>query len=351
MIQVLIVEDSPTQRQLLRTILESDPELQVVGEARHGQEAVQLSRELRPNIITMDIQMPKMNGYEAIRQIMAETPCPIIVLTSTRSDIEMGVSYKALETGALMVVRKPRGPAVNDSEALALIAQVKTMSQVKVVRRRTTPLTLPVAPPAAGASARGGLKCPVRIVAIGASTGGPPALQLILSQLSADIPVPIVIVQHISQGFVGGLVKWLDDTTPLAIKIAAHGEPLAAGSVYVAPDNFQLTVTVSGHIWLRQSEPVDGHCPSVTALFKSVASSYGCRAAGVLLTGMGRDGADGLQAIRAAGGLTIAQNQSSSVVFGMPKAAIELGAATEVLALERIGFRLGGLFKTKETRV
>ncbi|GAB4457323.1 MAG: chemotaxis-specific protein-glutamate methyltransferase CheB [Anaerolineae bacterium] len=354
MIQVLIVEDSPTQRQLLRSILESDPELKVVGEARHGEEAVKLSRSLRPNIITMDIQMPKMNGYEAIRQIMAESPCPIIVLTSTRSDIELGVSYKALETGALMVTRKPQGPTINDSEALALIAQVKTMSQVRVVRRRTAPLQpalpplpFPVPSPAPGA----GPKRAVGIVALGASTGGPPALQMVLSQLPPDFPAPIVVVQHISTGFVGGLVKWLHDTTPLAVKLAVNGETLAPATVFVAPDHHQMTVSASGYVWLRQIGPVDGHRPSVTALFNSVAQNYGRRAVGVLLTGMGRDGADGMKAIYAAGGLTIAQNQESSVVFGMPKAAIELGAAAEVLPLEQIGHRLRGLTVNKEIRI
>lgn len=349
MIEVLIVEDSPTQRQLLHTILESDPELKVVGEARHGEEAVQMSRVLRPDIITMDIQMPRMNGYEAIRRIMAESPCPIIVLTSTRSEIELGVSVKALQNGALMVVRKPHGPTINTSEAQMLIAQIKSMSQVKVVRRK---VISPEPPRPVMRTVKGrGAKTPVRIVAIGASTGGPPALQQVLSQLPPDFPVPVVIVQHISTGFVEGLVKWLNDTTSLAVNLAAHGQLLMAGNVYLAPDDHQMTISTSGQIWLRQSGPVDGHCPSVTALFKSVAGSFGSSALGVLLTGMGRDGADGMRAIHTAGGITIAQNQASCVVFGMPKAAIDLGAATEILSLDRIGFRLRGLCENKEITV
>ena len=347
MIRVLIVDDSPTLRYLIRTTLESDPEVQVVGEARNGEEAIALCHKLEPDIITMDIQMPKMDGYQAIRRIMAESARPIVVLTSTMSDIQLGISFKALEAGALMVLGKPHGLPGEDPEADRLIAHVKAMAGVKVVARRRwlqreTPEPPPRQPcprPAAG---------PVRLIAIGASTGGPPALQVILSGLSPTLSVPIVVVQHISPGFVQGLAHWLDQTTPLRVKVAESGESLQPGTVYLAPDGKHLQVTENTMAWLRDSPPVDGHRPSATALFESVAQTYGARAVGVLLTGMGGDGAQGLKALWDAGGLTIAQDEATCVIFGMPKQAIALGAATEVLPLPQIGTRLVELVAVRQ---
>jgi two-component system chemotaxis response regulator CheB len=348
MIRVLVVDDSPILRQLIWSILESDPDLQVVGQARNGEEAVALCQRLEPDIITMDIRMPKMNGFQAIRRIMAESPRPIVVLTSTESNLELGVSSKALEAGALMVVGKPHGLPGEDPKADQLIAQVKAMAGVKVVTRRwrlekKTPALSqrePALRPSPG---------PVRLIAIGASTGGPPALQAILSQLPADLPV--VVVQHMSPGFIQGLARWLNETTPLQVKVAGNGETLQAGMVYLAPDGRHLLVTAGGRARLRTSPPVSGHRPSATALFQSVAQNYGSAAVGVLLTGMGRDGAQGFKALRDAGAHTIAQDEATCVVFGMPKQAIALGAVEEVLPLEQIGARLGALIAVqKEAR-
>jgi two-component system chemotaxis response regulator CheB len=366
MIRVLIVDDSPTLRLLIRAILESDPELQAVGEARNGEEAVALCHKLQPDIITMDVRMPKMDGFQAIRCIMAESPRPIVVLTSTMSDEELRVSFKALEVGALMVVGKPHGLPGEDPEADRLILQVKAMAGVKVVTRRRwlqkeTPTPLrgepvlseacpeprrrvegPAEPPRDRLRPRPA-PGPVRLIAIGASTGGPPALQIILSQLPADLPVPVVVVQHISLGFVEGLARWLNETTPLRVKVADHGEHLRPGTVYLAPDDQHLGVTQNGLVRLSASPPVDRHRPSVTALFESVARNYGAAAVGVLLTGMSDDGAQGLRALHDASSRTIAQDEATCVVFGMPKEAIALGAVEEVLPLEQIGARLGAL--------
>jgi two-component system chemotaxis response regulator CheB len=339
MIRVLVVDDSPTMRTLIRVILDSDPGLQVVGEGRNGQDAVRLCSQLQPDIITMDIRMPAMDGYEAIHRIMAESPRPIVVLTSTMSDVELGTSYKALEAGALMVVGKPHGLPDEDPEAAQLIAQVKAMAGVKVVGRRRAPQSglgkhppaPPIPRPAAG---------PVQIIAVGASTGGPPAVQIILSQLPADLGVPVVIVQHISPGFVGGLARWLDETTPLRVKVAEHREHTQPATAYLAPDDRHLVIRSAGTLSLEDSPPVDGHRPSVTALFESVAQIYGRAAVGVLLTGMGSDGARGLKAMHEVGAPTIAQDEASCVVFGMPQRAIALGAAGRVLTVDEIGLHL-----------
>ena len=381
MIRVLIVDDSPTLRQLTRAILESDPHLQVVGEARNGEEAIALCDKLNPDIITMDIRMPKMDGYQAIRRIMTELPRPIVVLTSTMSDLELGITFKAIEAGALMVVGKPHGLPGTDPEADQLIASVKAMAGVKVVRRR--PWLLKETPTArrgetsTETSASGSAELtveasvepgscrrpaepprdkprprpvprPLRLIAIGASTGGPPALQVILGGLPADLSVPVVVVQHISSGFVAGMARWLDETTPLRVKVAENGEPLRPGTVYLALDGKHLQVTENALAWLRDSPPVDGHRPSVTALLESVAQTYGRAAVGVLLTGMGKDGGRGLKALHEAGGHTIAQDEGTCVVFGMPKEAIALGAATEVLPLPQIGTRLAELVAVRQ---
>ncbi|MBC8509272.1 MAG: chemotaxis response regulator protein-glutamate methylesterase [Chloroflexi bacterium] len=351
MIRVLIVDDSPTLRQLIRMVLESDPDLQVVGEARNGQDAVVLCHKLQPSIITMDIRMPKMNGFQAIRQIMAESPRPIVVLTSKESDSELQISFKGVEAGALSVIGKPTGLPGDDPEADQLLQQVKAMADVKVVRRRRSK-TKQISPggdngPAAKPMGKPAEAGAYKIIAIGASTGGPPALQTILSELPNDLSVPVVIVQHISPGFVEGLARWLDETTPLQCKLAEDREFLKPATVYLPPDGYHLLLSSAGRVRLDASPPVDGHCPSVTAMLESVVKHYGSAAIGVLMTGMGRDGARGLQELHQAGGHTIAQDEATSVVFGMPKVAISLGAADEVLPLHDIAKRLKKLVLVK----
>jgi two-component system chemotaxis response regulator CheB len=348
MIRILIVDDSPTIRLLLRIIFESDPELSVTGEARTGEEALSLCVSLQPDIVTMDINMPGMDGYEAIRQIMSESPRPIIVLTSIDSSKLLDVSFKALSLGALSVAATPgRGPGT-EQEAQNLIAEVKTMAAVKVVRR---PLWLQrnhtkntSGTPGLGqvgrvtaAPANGD---PSQLVTIGVSTGGPPALQTILNGLPHGFCVPILIVQHISRGFVSGLASWLSSTTPVCCCVAEQDQVLQAGTAYLAPDDTHMTIRRPGVINLDSSAPVDGHRPAVTALFESAAASYGSSAIGILLTGMGQDGARGLLALRRAGAYTIAQDEASSVVFGMPKVAYEMGGVVEQLSLYQIADKL-----------
>jgi two-component system chemotaxis response regulator CheB len=334
---VLVVDDSAVLRQQIRFILQADPQLQVVGEAKNGEEAITMARQLRPDIITMDICMPKMDGLDAIRAIMADSPAPIVVVTGADVDAEMHVAAQAQKLGAVSVVHKPGSIAAPSYKVIAgtLVQQVKAMSQVRVVSRLRShsQVVLPETPPPPAAPTRGRK---TEIIAIGASTGGPAALYKVLGGLPASCPVPVVVVQHISLGFVEGLASWLGGGCKLQVRVAKHGEKLQAGVIHIAPDGSHMVTDSFGRVRLKDTPPLNGHRPSVTALFQSVAEAYGPTAIGVILTGMGADGATGLRAMRDAGSMTIAQDEASCVVFGMPKEAIALGAAKHVVPLEKI---------------
>ncbi|MBF0451500.1 MAG: chemotaxis-specific protein-glutamate methyltransferase CheB [Candidatus Magnetomorum sp.] len=333
MIRVIIVDDSPTFRLLAKSILESDPDIQVVGEAINGREALRLCERYRPDVITMDIHMPSMDGYEAIQKIMTDMPCPIVVLTGTPGSRNEKIHEKAMKSGALVVLPKPKDIQGLDPAADILISKIKSMSEIKVIRRKM--ISRPVAPRRTNALGSFQKKA-IHLLGIGASTGGPPAIQKVLSGLSNQIPFPIVVVQHISKGFVHNLAKWLSASTSFPVNIAEHGHRMIPGNVYIAQDNHQLMVTRDGRICLRQSGPVDGHQPSATVMFESIAKEYGNTGMGILLTGMGCDGASGLKKLADTGAITIAQDEASSVVFGMPKEAIALGAAQKVLPVTEI---------------
>ena len=338
MIRVLIVDDSAVLRQSTRFILESDTGMKVVGEAGNGVDAIALVDRLQPDVITMDIRMPKMDGLEAIRAIMAEHPVPIVVVSSLDPDRDADLTTQATKLGAVSVMQRPQSTAAPDYKTFAtrLIDQVKLMSTVKVVRRKLTKRAdLPegvIKGPAAAPQS----KVKTDILAIGSSTGGPAALHQILSALPGTLPVPIVIVQHISFGFVEGLASWLNDACALKVKVGRAGEKIQASTVYIAPDDHHMLVDRLGRLALSPGELVGGHRPSVTPLFESVAQSYGPAAMGVILTGMGADGAVGMQVLHSAGGITLAQDEASCIVFGMPKEAIALGAVQQVVALDRM---------------
>jgi len=347
-IRVLTVDDSPTKRRFIRSILESDAELSVVGEATNGNEAVNLSRILKPDVVTMDLFMPEMDGFEAISQIMTTQPVPILALTS--ADLAR-LSFKALEAGALMILNTPVAASRHDPDAARLISTVKMLVGVKVVRRKIKPPALASEEQAIPPSPAQLLDASslfrfreAQIVAIGASTGGPPALQSLFARLPANFPLPIVVVQHISIGFVAGLAQWLASSAALRVKIAENGEKLASGTIYIAAEQRHISILRQGIVALSLSTKTDTHCPSVNVLFESIAESYHGNAVGILLTGMGEDGARGLLRLRQAGAYTIAQDETSSVIFGMPKAAIERGAAVEALNLELISSRLTQLW-------
>ncbi|KAF0158592.1 MAG: two-component system chemotaxis family response regulator CheB [Syntrophaceae bacterium] len=344
MIRVLVVDDSPAVRLGIRLVLESDPALTVIGEARNGEESVALCRQLHPDIVTMDIIMPGMGGYEAICEIMSEAPCPILVLTGIESKDMVAVGFKALALGALSVLPKATLLDPDSDEGRELIRQIKLIAGIKVVRRRLTSgedhhqavngLMARATPVRHAFLSR--MQKEARLVVIGASTGGPPALQTILSGLPPDFPLPILVVQHISAGFSAGLANWLSSVTSLRCKLGEYGETIQPGCVYFAPDNKHITVNNKGVVVLDSSGPVGGHRPAINVLFESVARSFMAAAVGILLTGMGKDGAQGLKAMRQAGAYAIAQDEKSSVVFSMPAAAIELEAVDEILDLNVI---------------
>jgi two-component system, chemotaxis family, protein-glutamate methylesterase/glutaminase len=331
-IRVLIVDDSITVREYLAYLLGEDPALQVVGSAGDGLEALEQAVHLRPDIIVMDVHMPRLGGFEATRQIMQRVPTPIVMISTAARHDEVAMTFDAIRAGALTVLEKPVGLDHPDHADMAcrLVDTVKLMAQVKVVRRwpAHTPMSA-----AASAVERGRR---IRVVAIGASTGGPQVLAELLGAQPRNFPAPIVIVQHITPGFTAGLVQWLGQGTKLAVKLAEATERMLPGTAYLAPDGVQMGVTRDGCIVLSGESGEDGFRPSASHLFASVAEAYGRSAIGILLTGMGRDGATGLRKLRDAGGLTIAQDKASSVVFGMPAEAIRLGAAQHVLPPEEV---------------
>jgi two-component system chemotaxis response regulator CheB len=341
MIRCLIVDDSPTFRAALRLTLEERPGIAIVGEASDGEEAIRLALELRPDVITMDLRMPRRDGIEATREIMRLSPTRVLVLSADR-DLAMGL--RALEAGALDVLAKPRGGGVGGFAAQAAETRAAIES---VVGRPGHPGDAPRAPrsprapdpadapDAPRAATRAGPHLPPRIVGLGASTGGPNALARVLGALPHPFPVPILITQHLADGFHAGLADWLAKATGQAVKVAQDGERLRCGAVYLAPQDRHLGACHE-RIVLSAGAPVDGFRPSVSALFSSLAEAFGDAAAGVILTGMGRDGAAGLKALREAGGFTAAQGPATSVVFGMPEVALRTGAASVPLELEEI---------------
>jgi two-component system chemotaxis response regulator CheB len=338
-IKVLIVDDSSTVREYLVHLFSSDPEIRVIGTARDGAEAVRLAGRLKPDVITMDIYMPAMDGLEATRMIMETHPVPIVVVSGIWDPREMETTFRAIEAGALAVVQRPAGIGHPESGRLQeeLISKVKLMSEIKVVRRwvHTRKIKKEEKKTARGSASLIALP-DIEVVAIGASTGGPAVLQTILSELSSEFPVPVLIVQHIAKGFIQGMLEWLSETSGLRLHLAREKEKMLPGRAYFAPDDFYMGVDKKGHIQLEKKEGEGPTGPSVSYLFRSVAEAYGGRSAGILLTGMGSDGASELKIMKEKGAVTIIQDEESSIIFGMPGAARELGAAVYELSPEKI---------------
>jgi two-component system chemotaxis response regulator CheB len=366
MIRCLIVDDSRTFRAVLRDILGRAPGVQVVAEAADGDEALARTLELRPDVITMDARMPRMDGLSAIREIMYQAPTPIIVVSAESE----AVSFEALQLGAIEVVAKPRGsrPERYERDAEAIRMAVRAVAGLKLVTRRRPPSgssrtsstaipvrtdpPAPYRPPETPALT----PLPIRIpsiepfqppcvIGVASSTGGPQALCRILVSLPETYKIPILVVQHIADGFDTGLVKWLDSETAVHVKLAEQGEPLVAGTVYFGPNGRHLTAHAD-RIRLDDGPPMRGFKPSGTVLLASLAASYGSAAGGLVLSGMGEDGAAGLRHLRDRGGFTAAQGPATSVVYGMPRVAWETGAAAHSLELDEISgmfLRLAGL--------
>ncbi|BDG08800.1 chemotaxis-specific protein-glutamate methyltransferase CheB [Anaeromyxobacter paludicola] len=340
-IRVLVVEDSLTIRKRLVEVLGEDPELQVVGEAEDGQRGVDLCRALRPDVVTLDMMMPVMTGVEAAEQIMAYCPTPILVVSASTNRGELFRTYDALAAGALDVLEKPGGHELADGWEGRLRAAVKLVSRIKVithlrgrlaVARPSAPLEVaPVPPPAPARAGR------LRAVAVGGSTGSPGAVLEILQALPRRFAAPVLLVVHINEPFGRAFADWLDTQSPLRVRYARDREPLeAASGVLMAPPGQHLFLE-RGLLRLDLGPERHSCRPSVDVLFESVARELGPDGLACLLTGMGRDGAAGMLAVRRAGGRTIAQDEATSVVFGMPREAILLGAAERVLPLGEIG--------------
>ncbi len=343
-VNILIVDDSALVRSILKDIFASDPELRVVGEAVDGKEAIELTAQLKPDIITMDVQMPKMDGFEATEYIMAYHPTPILIFSSAIDKSEQYTSFKAIALGALDNMSKPDiTQAGFDAVANTLVKKLKMLSRIKVIphirgklKTRENGFTLPQPIPTGAPVSSTGLNR-YKLVAIGASTGGPMALKKILSGLPATFPLGIVLVQHITAGFIDSFVDWLGTTTPLKVKIPRIGEVVKGGIVYLAPDDVQMEISAENTIILNKEAPLWGEFkPSVNSLFDSVGKNLRDKAIGVILTGMGSDGALGMKRMYDNGAYTIAQDEATSLIFGMPKAAIDAQGVQAVLPLDDI---------------
>lgn len=337
MINVLIADDSASVRLFLSQLLSADPDIEVVGTAGDGEEVLEAVARLRPDVITMDVHMPRMNGLIATRRIMETVPTPIVIVSGNLDSEEVATTFHALDAGAVAALPRPHGTGHPDheGEAKSFVQTVKLMAEVKVVRRWARPADVPPPkyvprPSIAKAQAE------IGVVAIGASTGGPQVIHTILDGLPRDFPVPILIVQHMAAGFLEGFVAWLSGTSGVVPRLPVDGERLLPGRAYIAPDGCHMEVTVDRTIALRRTPPENGLRPSVAALFRSVARVYGEKTVGVLLTGMGTDGAQELRLMKEQGAVTIVQDPESSVVHGMPGEALKLGAAMYTLPPEAI---------------
>ena len=333
-VRVVIADDSLVAREMISQILASDPAIEVVGQAKDGLEAVDLVKQLRPDLVTMDIHMPKLDGLGAIERIMAYTPTPILVVSSSVRAEGVGGAFDALALGALEVIKKPEPADWADLERIGrdVIRKVKVLASVRVIthiRGRREHRDSDVARPPAHATSRG-------IVAIGSSTGGPSALLAVLGRLPGDLKVPVLIAQHIADGFVPGLVTWLNAGCKITVAIAEKGVHPQPGVAYFADTGSNMVIE-SNQLSFQPPSRGQLYIPSADTLFESVARSYGEHAIGVLLTGMGADGAHGLSHLHQLGAATIVQDEETCTVFGMPKAAIDLGAADEVLPVGEIG--------------
>ena len=346
-IRVVVVDDSPTARELLVAILSEARDIQVVGTGANGEDAVRLVKRLKPDLITLDADMPVMDGLEATRRIMRDQPIPILIISASYKFKDADITFQALKAGALQVINKP---GLNDPETSnKVIEAVRLMAGVPVIHhwgRLQTIQNLPELSMSETGNGTGPLKPDITnrdIIGIASSTGGPAALAAILRSLTDGFPLPILVVQHVSPGFAPGLAEWLSGQTRLRVEIASHGMSLLPGVVILAPDDYHIQVNEKGVVELIKAAPFKGLRPSANYLFQSLARFFGPRSVGIILTGMGDDGAEGMEALHLSGGITFAQNEESCVVFGMPHEAIIRNAIDYVMNLEQIAFTLARL--------
>lgn len=331
MTRVLIVEDSPTAAFLIKSILESDKDIQVIATAGDGTEGLNLVKKYKPDLVTMDIHLPGMNGFETTRLIMEQSPCPIVIVSGSNNARAIELSFEALKVGALIVFEKPPGPGSKSFNEYSkrFIKNIKMMSEIKVVGQRykarsDVVITIKERP-----------KHNVDVIAVAASTGGPAVLLKLFSALPHDFSIPILVVQHISAGFENGLVNWLSNTTGRQIVLAEHGSQVNGGTIAVSPIGVHMGLNTDRRIVLdSETQPIGSFKPSANYLFESVAKTCGRCTAGVVLTGMGTDGVNGLRTLYGAGGVVIAQDEQSSVVYGMPGAAVQAGIVHHQLSID-----------------
>jgi two-component system, chemotaxis family, protein-glutamate methylesterase/glutaminase len=345
-IKVFLVEDSPVALTILQRVLASSPEVEVVGTAHNGISALAKIPSLKPDVVCTDLLMGKMDGLQLTKELMATFPRPILVISDVVTANDTQKIGQLLEAGVVDVFPKPKTGFIQDYEQQKtnLISKLKILSGVKVfTKKNTTNLSKIINIQYHDLDVHNSVNqidknyfSDYQIVAIGVSTGGPKAMQQIISQLPASFPLPIVCTQHISVGFLESLVSWLETESFLKIKIAEIGEKPLPGTIYYAPEKYHLEIDSKGKFCYSSAPPINSHRPSVNIMFQSLAQFYGKGMIGILLTGMGQDGVMGMQEIARYGGLTIAQDEASSVIFGMPQEAIKLGVVQQILSLEKI---------------
>lgn len=343
MIKVIITDDSALTREVIKDIFRLTSDIIVVGEAADGTAAVELTQKLKPDLVLMDLMMPIMDGLTAIEEIMAHSPTPILVLSASLGDRDVNNAFAAIKRGALDVMAKPKGfttDTISPCFTSDIIEKVRMLARIKVIRRRPPTRRRAMV---ASESKSGEIH---RILAIGASTGGPQAVMKIVRSLPAGFDASIFIVQHIASGFAYGFAQWLNRESNIPVRLAKDGDVFLPGTALVAPSNYHMTVS-DGKIKLTKDHPVNSCRPSIDVLFKSLALEHGGTVVGVLLSGMGKDGADGLTQIRKQGGMTIAQDEKSCAVFGMPKAAIAMDAVDMIVPLGDIPQTISRLFDAR----
>jgi two-component system chemotaxis response regulator CheB len=345
-IRVLVVEDSATVRARLLEVLASDPALEVVGQASDGKQAIELCRSLRPDVVTMDMMLPEMSGLSATEYIMAYCPTPILIVSSSVNRGELFKTYEALTAGALDVLEKPNGDEPPGVWERNFLATVKLIARVRVITHPRGRLSPARPPPPRAVPRPSDVISGCRVVAIGASTGGPGAIVDILRSLPPEFDLPILFVLHINVMFGAAFAEWLDGQSSHRVAYAKDGDPFisAAGRVVMAPPDSHLIVR-DGRLRITHDPERHSCRPSVDVLFESVAAEFGPTAAGFLLTGMGRDGASGLLEMRRAGAFTVAQDQATSVVYGMPQQAALLNAAARIVPLSEVGPLMTSLWR------
>jgi two-component system, chemotaxis family, protein-glutamate methylesterase/glutaminase len=337
-IKVFLVEDSPVALKILENLLAESSDIEISGTARNGLEALERIPKVKPDVICTDLLMGKMDGLELTQQIMAKCPTPILIVSQAVEGHTSDMAVRLLKAGAVDIFAKPKSGLQEDYKQAqtTLINKIKVLSGVKVFTKPIKPALIYSKPPQSPHALPSTVPGSYKVLAIGASTGGPQAFQKVLGQLPPNFPMPVVCIQHISEGFLAGLVNWMDAECALTVKIAEDREFLQPGFVYFAPEKHHLMVDNQGRCFYSAAAPVGGHCPSIGVTFESLASAYGNGVIAALLTGMGRDGAEGLRTIAQKGGLTIAQDEASSIIYGMPQEAAKLGAARKILDIDEI---------------